>query len=89
MSKFIRPHYGSIFIILFVAANSSLPLLAVLRDMAGDGATALFLGIGGPGVDAQGNLYVGDIFNTPIRKITFQQNTLIILTPDQGYNEYV
>jgi sugar lactone lactonase YvrE len=38
----------------------------------GDGASARFHGIGGLGVDASGNLYVADIANNRIRKISFQ-----------------
>lgn len=38
----------------------------------GDGAVAKFKGIGGLGIDAQGNVYVADINNNRIRKISFQ-----------------
>ena len=38
----------------------------------GDGASARFNGIGGIGIDAQGNIYVADIVNNRIRKISFQ-----------------
>jgi len=38
----------------------------------GDGATAKFKGVGGLGIDAQGNIYVADINNNRIRKVSFQ-----------------
>jgi streptogramin lyase len=38
----------------------------------GDGASARFHGIGGLGIDVSGNLYVADIANNRIRKISFQ-----------------
>jgi len=38
----------------------------------GDGLTARFRAIGGMGIDAQGNIYVADVNNNRIRKITFQ-----------------
>ncbi len=38
----------------------------------GDGASARFHGIGGIGIDARDNIYVADIVNNRIRKISFQ-----------------
>jgi sugar lactone lactonase YvrE len=38
----------------------------------GDGTTARFHGIGGLGIDGSGNLYVADIANNRIRKVSFQ-----------------
>ena len=38
----------------------------------GDGTNARFHGIGGLGIDASGHLYVADIANNRIRKISFQ-----------------
>ncbi len=40
--------------------------------MDGDGASAKFNGVGGLGIDAQDNLYIADIVNNRIRKISFQ-----------------
>jgi hypothetical protein len=40
--------------------------------MDGDGVSAKFNGIGGLGIDAQDNLYLADIVNNRIRKISFQ-----------------
>lgn len=40
--------------------------------MDGDGASAKFHGIGGLGIDAQDNLYLADIVNNCIRKISFR-----------------
>ncbi|WP_062060916.1 NHL repeat-containing protein [Aquimarina longa] len=41
----------------------------------GDGTVAKFNELGGITIDASGNLYVGDIKNKSIRKITFQQTS--------------
>jgi sugar lactone lactonase YvrE len=38
----------------------------------GDGTSAKFNGLSGIGIDAQGNLYVADVINNRIRKISYQ-----------------